>query len=266
MLGIAFYIGLGVLAGFLAGLLGIGGGVIIVPGLAYVFSLVGMPANAVMHMATSTSLAAIVFTTLTAVVTQHLKRAIVWSVFWQLAPGIITGTLLGTLLANALSNHLLRLLFGIFVGLTALHLLFFSHSKTITEYQHPLNRWLVIVGGVIIGGCSGLLGVGGGVFAVPILLRLRLTIHQAAATSSACAFLLSLVGTLSYMITGWHLTGLPLGSTGYVYWPAVLAIALSSIPLVPLGTKLAQHLSADVLIRVFAIFLLLITVDMLVRF
>lgn len=266
MLGISFYILLGIISGLLAGMLGIGGGVIIVPGLAFIFKYLNMPPAAIMHMATSTSLACIVLTTGMAVITQQKQKTIDWSIFLPMAPGIILGTIGGTLLATFLPGQFLKTIFGIFLIFIAV-LLFLKNPQPIAtdlSQEKIPNKWLLLSSGIVIGFLSGTLGVGGGVFAVPIFLHLGLTAHRAMATSSACAFLLSLVGTLSFIMIGLslHFSKLPKDSTGYIYWPAVFSIALVSLIFVPLGTKLAHRLPAKTLKNVFAVFLLLVALDM----
>ena len=254
---------LGALAGFLAGLLGVGGGVIIVPGLANAFPAFGMPKEAIMHMAASTSLASVFFTAISAVIIQHRNRAINWSLFQQIAPGIIIGTVMGAIIANHLSTYLLAKCFGGFMFFVAFRILFTKPPAVI--HQAELKNITKIGIGCVIGFVSGLIGIGGGAVSIPIFLRLGLTPHQAGATSSACVLLLAFVGVISFTITGWHSTGLPPGSTGYIYWPAVIIIAISSMIAVPFGTKLGKKISGKLLKRLFAIFLLLVACDMLVQ-
>lgn len=249
------------MVGVLAGLLGIGGGVVIVPSLAYVFTNVGLPQAVIMHMAESTALAAITLPTLTAVIVQQRKKAIRWDIFRSLSIGIILGTMIGAASASLLSSQTLKILFGLFISAVAMHMFFSKKQEFVDSYKQPKGG-TGILAGFLVGAVSGMLGIGGGIFVVPILLRFGLSAHNAAATSSACALMLSIVGTLSYIATGWNISGLPPGSSGYVYWPAVLGIGLASIIFVPLGTKLASLLSGKTLIRIFAGFLLLVGILM----
>lgn len=253
------------MVGVFAGLLGIGGGIIIVPSLAYVLVHTGIPETLIMHMAESTALAAITFSTFTAVLVQHRKKAIRWDIFRSLAIGIVIGAMLGAASASLLPNDVLKILFGIFISLVAIHM-FFTKKESVTDsFRHP-HLWIKIIAGFLVGVFSGMLGIGGGIFVVPILLRFGLSAHTAAATSSACALLLSIVGTVSFIATGWNVAGLPSAATGYVYWPAVLGIGLASVISVPLGAKLADVLSGKALIRFFAVFLFLVGVLMLLGF
>lgn len=254
---------IGLLAGLLAGLLGIGGGVIVVPGLATAFAQFNIPPEAVMHMAASTALTSILFTAISAVYHQHQQHTIEWNLFRQLAPGIILGTVFGAITANHLSSRTLQILFGIFMLFVALRILF---SKKQHAYEKAeLKSFTRLMIGIAIGSASGLLGIGGGAVSIPVFLRLGLTPHRAAATSSACVLLLATVGTITFMLTGHHTQGLPAGSIGYVYWPAVLCIAFSSMVAVSFGTKLARKLSGTTLKKIFAIFLLVVAIEMLVR-
>lgn len=265
MIGISLYIFLGIIAGLLAGLLGLGGGVLIVPGLALIFNFLGIPPEKIMHMATSTSLASIIFTTLTAAIIQHRRGNIDWYVVWHLLPGIFLGVIGGTSLANALPNSALRIFFGIFLGIIAFHLLF-KRKKSTEETEKPKpSQWLQLIAGVITGLLGGILGIGGGIFVIPVLLHLGLDVRRAMATSAVCAFSLSVIGTLNFMIMSWKTPSLMPGTTGYIFWPAAIIIAFTGIFFVPMGNKLANYLSTKALERVFAVFLLLIALDMLVR-
>lgn len=260
--GTLLYIVLGSTSGFLAGLLGIGGGVIVVPGLAYIFSLLHFDPTVIMHMAAGTSLGAIIFTMLVAVLTHRKRNTIEWNIVWRLLPGFAIGAILGALLAADLPTKILKIIFAIFLVAIAVKLFLQKKSEDVEPVAPKL--WVQWLAGIAIGISAGLLGVGGGVLAIPILLRFGLKPHNAAATSSACSLFLSIVGTLSFIAVGWHDPALPVGSTGYVYWPAVLGIAVFSSLLVPLGANLARRLSGDALQRIFAVFLLIIAVDMMI--
>lgn len=254
---------LGIGAGFLAGMLGIGGGVIVIPGLATAFSYFNMmPNNAIMHVAESTSLTAIMFTALIAVIVQHRGKKIDWQLFRQLAPGIIVGTILGAVIAALLSSNVLKIVFGLFMLYVAIQMLL-TKQKIETE-RKTLSKFAQIGSGFLIGSASGLLGIGGGAISVPLFLRLGISAHDAAGTSSACVLLLAVVGAISFIFTGMDATGLPANSTGFIYWPAVICVAIASMIFVPLGTKLARQLSSTTLKRIFAVFLMLVAAHMLI--
>lgn len=263
MFEISLYLSLGAITGFLAGLLGIGGGVISVPGLVYAFSFLAIPQVILMHLAEGSSIAAIALTMIVAVLTHHKNKMIDWIIVKQLAPGIVVGCILGVFIAAFLPTKALKVIFGIFVLVIAVQLLW-SHKRE-KSVSPPPSLLIQKASGIFVGLLSGLLGIGGGVVAVPLLLRFGLPIHQASATSTTCALLASLIGTISFSMAGWYVAGLPSGATGYVYWPAALCVGIAGIVFVRFGTRLAKRLSGTVLKRLFALLLLIIGVDMLVR-
>lgn len=257
------YIFIGVLAGFLSGLLGIGGGTVLVPGLLAVFAHAGIPSQLQMHLATSTALASIIFSSLVAVYQQQRSFSINWCLFRQLAPGMIFGIITGALIALILSTQTLKLLFSLFLFSIAFKI-FFNKNKVErreTIYLTPLKKWAI---GISIGAISGLLGIGGGAIAVPIFLRLGLSTHHAIATSSACVLLLAIIGAFTFTVTGFHVHNLPVGSGGFVYWPAVIGVSIGSMVVVPLGTRLGKRLRGHHLRKIFALFLLVVGVTMLI--
>jgi uncharacterized membrane protein YfcA len=265
MIGILLYLLTGIGAGLLAGLLGVGGGVIVVPALAFIFSYLNMPKDAIMHMAASTSLAAMIFTTFAAVLAQQKRQMINWPVFRHLAAPIAIGTVAGAAISSLLSTQILGFIFGVFMIIVALRMLLQKKDEESSVPPHLPDRFILYTAGSAIGALSGLLGIGGGALTVPILLHFGYRAHESAATSSACALLLSVIGTLIFAIGGWEAHGLPAGSTGYIYWPAALVIAFMSMIFVPLGTKLARRLSSNTLKRVFGGFMLVVGLDMLLK-
>lgn len=257
------YITIGLLAGFLAGLLGIGGGTILVPGLLAIFSHAGIPESLQMHMATSTALTSIIFTSLIAVYHQQRSFSINWPLFKQLVPGMTVGIIAGALFALLLSTKSLKLLFSLFLFSVAFKL-YFHRSPRIKKEITVLNtfkKWSI---GFFIGIVSGMLGLSGGVISVPVFLRLGLSTHSAIATSSACVLLLAILGTITFTLTGLHASNLPLGSLGFVYWPAVVGISIGSVLFVPVGTKLGKRVAGNVLRRFFALFLFVLGITLLI--
>lgn len=257
-----FYILIGAFAGFLSGLLGIGGGTVLVPGLLFAFSHAGLPIQLQMHLATSTALASIIFSSLVSVYQQQRSFSINWSLFRQLAPGMIIGIVMGASIALLLSTQFLKLLFSLFLFSVAIKIFFNKKSerKEIINLT-SIKKWTL---GISIGIISGLLGIGGGAIAVPIFLRLGLSTHHAIATSSACVLLLAIIGAITFTITGLHAQNLPAGSGGFVYWPAVMGVAMGSILFVPLGTRLGKRTSGYHLRKIFALFLLVLSTMMLI--
>lgn len=257
------YILIGLSAGFLSGLLGIGGGTILVPGLLAVFSHANISTQLQMHLATSTALASIIFTSFITVIHQQRSLSINWSLFRQLVPGMVIGIITGALTALFLSSHVLKALFSLFLFSVALKILFGENEfeKKDVISLDLFKKWSV---GFLIGVISGLLGIGGGAIAVPVFLRLGLSTHHAIATSSACILLLSIIGALTFTVTGFHARDLPTGSAGFVYWPAVLGVSIGSILVVPLGTRLGKRIAGHHLRKLFALFLLVIGITMII--
>lgn len=255
------YLATGAVAGVLAGLLGVGGGLIIVPALAFIFATQGVPDAIAMHMALGTSLATIVMTSTSSVRAHHKRGAVLWQVVWRLTPGIVVGTLMGAMLADMLSSGTLKHIFGIFALLVALQM---GLGAKPAPHRRLPGRSGMGLAGWIIGGVSAIVGIGGGSLTVPFLTWCRVGIHNAVATSSACGLPIALAGSLGFIITGWNETALPAYSSGYIYWPAMAGIATASVLFAPLGAKFAHALPADILKKFFAIFLALLGTRMLV--
>nr|VFK13399.1 MAG: Uncharacterized membrane protein YfcA [Candidatus Kentron sp. LFY] len=252
---------LGVVAGILAGLLGIGGGVVIVPVLFWILGArAEMPTAHLMHIALGTSLATIVVTSLSSIRAHHRRGAVQWPIVGKLAPGLVIGVLLGAVVADALSSDGLRLFFAVFILLISVRLGF--DIEVHPRRQLPGGAGIGIAG-LFIGKISALVGIGGGTLTVPFLLWCNVPIRHAVATSAAGGFPIAVAGTAGFMATGWHVADLPAWSSGYVYWPAFAAIAPVSLLFAPLGAKLAHTLPVDVLKRLFAVYLVLVGVGML---
>jgi uncharacterized protein len=255
------YILVGALAGLLAGLLGVGGGIIIIPALVFIFSTqTSIPSEALMLYVVGTSLASIIATTIFSLSIQHRRGFVSWAMFLKLLPGIVIGTVLGILLANFLDTHVLKALFGVFMILMAAQTFFRFKQSRHEELPGRLNCGIA---SIFIGLSSGLLGIGGGALTVPYLTYFKISIRQAMAASTACGIVIAVTGMVGYIITGLHQVGAPAWSSGYVYWPAVLAIGLLSPFFVMLGAKLSQRLPVEILRRIFAIFIFIVGLQML---
>lgn len=255
------YLLLGVFAGTLAGLLGVGGGLVMVPVLVFIFQGQAMPGAVIMHMALGTSLAIIMLTSLSSIRAHQQRGAVLWVVCGRLTPGIVLGALSGAVVADALPDAVLKPVFGIFELLVALQMWLGVRPSM----QRSLPDWPgMSVAGWVIGTVSAIVGIGGGTLTVPFLTWCRVGIHNAVATSAACGLPIAVAGTLGFIATGWNETGLPDRSSGYVYWPAFAAVAITSILFAPLGARLAHALPADKLKKFFAIFLAILGVRMLV--
>lgn len=253
---LALYLGFGGLAGILSGMFGIGGGVVIVPFLVWLFAGRGFPPESIMVTAVATSLATIVVTSVSAVHAHHRRGAVDWATVLRLAPGILLGSVLGSVIADHLPVQWFKLIFALFLLYVAARLLLGSHHDG--AHARTPGRALFALAGVGIGALSALLGIGGGTLSVPFLLKCRYSIRQAVAISSACGFPIAVAGTSTYVVLGWHKASLPEWSFGYVYLPAFAGIILTSIPFAPLGARLAHRLPTTGLRRVFALLLALL--------
>jgi uncharacterized membrane protein YfcA len=251
---------LGAVAGLVAGLLGVGGGLIIVPALSWLFYQQGVPSDVLMQLAVGTSLATIVATSVSSAWAHYRHRAILLPVFISLTPGIIMGALLGAQVADALPETGLRRVFAIFELLVAVQMFFNFHPAA--NWQLP-GRIGMVLAGSVIGLVSSIVGVGGGTLTVPFLVACAASIRNAIATSAACGFSIALAGSLGFILAGWQQPGLPEYSLGYVYLPAFLVIIVASVMTAPLGAWLTHHLPVAVVKRLFALFLMAVGIRML---
>ena len=254
------YLLVGVVAGTLAGLLGVGGGLIIVPALAWVFRDAGFPDEVVMHLAVGTSLAIIVFTAASSVRAHQRRGAVRWDLTARLAPAVVVGVLGGVTLASALSTRGLALVFGLLEVLVAAYMAWGGRPRAGKGRPGPVDMALTGCG---IGLVSGLAGIAGGTMTVPLLVWWQVPMHVAVATSAAVGVPIAVAGALGFVVTGWT-ADLPPWSLGYVYLPALLGIAATSVLFAPLGATLAHRLRTGVLRRVFAVFLAMVGIRMLV--
>jgi len=245
----ACYALLGLFAGLSAGLLGIGGGLIIVPVLAGLFASQGFAAQHVMQLAVGTALATMVFTSLSSTWAHHRRGAVHWPLMRQLSIGIVMGGWLGGVLAVWLGGLLLAGLFGVFELLVATQMAF---GKPPAPHRTAPGRLRNLVSGVLIGVVSTLLGIGGGTMTVPFLVWHNVDVRQAVGTSAACGLPIGLVGAFGFLVVGWGRADLPAGASGYLYWPAVLAISVTSVLGAPMGAWLAHRLQRQLLKSVFA--------------
>ncbi len=254
------YLLLGVAAGLLAGMLGVGGGLVIVPALLWLFVQQGFDGSVLMHLALGTSLATIVLTSLSSIRAHQRRGAVVWPVVGRLTPGIVLGAWLGAAIAHLLPTHTLRTLFGVFELLVAAQLaLELSPSP---HRQLPGSSATAAVGGVI-GTVSAIVGIGGGTLTVPFLVWCNVELRRAIATSAACGLPIALAGAIGFVVSGWQHPALPPASSGYLHWPALSGIALTSMLMAPLGARLAHTLPVATLKRLFALFLALLGIRLL---
>ncbi len=243
---------LGAATGFAAGLLGIGGGMVMVPFLTMLFTARGFPVEHIVHMAIATSLATILFTSLSSVRAHHRRGAVLWPVARWLAPGIVVGSLIGAQVAGWLKTGWLALVFAIFVGFSATQMLF--DRKPAPTRELPRHAGMIGVGS-IIGFISSIVGAGGGFISVPFMTWCNVRIHNAVATSAALGFPIALAGAIGYVIAGLHEARVPPGNIGYINVPSLLCIVATSVLTAPLGAKTAHAMDVKSLKRVFAMLL-----------
>lgn len=231
------FLALGALVGFLAGLLGIGGGFTIVPVLIEVFSREGFATQHLVPMAIGTSAGTIVFTAFSSARAHHARGAVNWPIVWSLAPGLVAGSLLGPQIASALPSSIMAMLFGAFIWFGAYRM--FRNKPPKAARELPGRPGLFAVGAVI-GTVAGMVGIGGAFMSVPFMTRCNVKLHTAVATSAALGIPIAIAASVGYVVAGLRKTGLPSYSIGYVYLPALVAIVLTSTLLAPLGARVAH--------------------------
>lgn len=251
---------LGTVVGILAGLFGIGGGLVIVPALTLLFSVHGFHADIVMLMAVASSLATIILTAISSVWAHHRLKSLLWTKVWRLTPTIMLGSALGAIVAKHISSEALRLTLVLFLTYVGVQMALQVQAQASNKTQSKTSDAIV---GLFIGGLSAIVGIGGGTLTVPYLIQGQYAMRQAVAIASACGLPIAIAGTISYSLLGWQDTRLPEYSLGYIYLPAFLGISASSIFTAPLGAKLAHRLPAKTLKRYFSILLFIMAAKLL---
>jgi uncharacterized membrane protein YfcA len=232
---IVVFVLLGAIVGLLAGLLGIGGGMTMVPFLTIIFTREGFPPDHIVHMAVATSTATIMFTSISSAREHHRHGAVLWSVVAGLAPGIIVGSLLGPQIVGGMSTAVLAGFFGVFVAFSATQMLL--DRKPAPTRELPGKPALFGVGSGI-GLVSSMVGAGGGFLSVPFMTWCNVRIHNAVATSAALGLPIAVAGTVGYVLAGLRQAGMPPYTIGYIYAPALLAIVAASVLSAPIGAGL----------------------------
>lgn len=262
MIEIILLLGLGAFSGFIAGLLGVGGGLIIVPALLYL--LAGQVEHSIlMHTAVGTALATIVFTSLASVYAHHQHGAIHWHNFRKLTPTILLGALSGAMLTKTMSFDFMRLFFAGF-ELTAAVILYFGLSSS--THVDKLSRWVWIVVGYLIGLVSAIVGIGGGTMTTPFLTYNKVNIKNAIATSAAVGLPIAIAGVIGFMLAGWNRESVEsvIASFGFIHIQAVLNITLMSVIFAPLGAKVTYRINGKKLKKFFALLLALLGILVLI--
>jgi uncharacterized membrane protein YfcA len=254
---------LGLLTGFLAGLLGIGGGMVMVPFLTLMLGNQGVSPDLAVKMAIATSMATIIFTSISSVRAHHKKQAVRWDLVKGLAPGIVMGSFLASMGAfAALKGSYLALFFALFVGFSATQM--FLDKKPAPNRQVPGTPGLLGAGGVI-GFLSGMVGAGGGFVSVPFMTWCNVAIHNAVATSAALGFPIALANVIGYVVAGQSVPNLPEHSFGYLWLPGLVVIASCSVFMAPVGATAAHKLPVKQLKRSFASVLYVLAAYMLYK-
>jgi uncharacterized membrane protein YfcA len=251
---------LGLLAGFLAGLFGIGGGMIIVPVLVLLFSSHGFPEHLVPIMAIATSLATIVLTSIASVWAHYRLGAVIWPKVLRLMPGVMLGAVLGAVIADHIASEWLRYIFIAYLSYAGFHMAVQTQPK---HGRSPSSCFLDGFVSVIIGLTSALVGIGGGTLTVPYLVFFQIPMRNAVAVASACGLPIALTASISYALLGRNATQLPEWSWGYIYLPSFFGIFLSSVITAPIGARLANRLPAQKLKRYFSLFIFILAAKLM---
>ncbi len=260
---IAELLALGVVAGFLAGLLGIGGGMMMVPVLTWLLAGRGVEGGLAVKMAIATAMATIVFTSLSSVRAHQRHSAVRWRIVASMAPGLLLGGMVAGAGAFAvIKGQGLALLFAAFVGYSAVQMWLDRKPHPARVMPGPAGQALVGAG---IGFASGLLGAGGAFLSVPFMTWCNVSPRHAVGTSAALGFPIALASTLGYLVSGWRLPAALPGALGYLYLPGMAIVTVGSVSLAPLGARTAQRIDTRLLRRLLAVLLLVLAGSMLHR-
>ncbi len=252
---------LGIFGGFVAGLFGVGGGLTIVPFLFMLFTAQGFPPEHVMHLALGSSMATIVFTSISSMRAHHAHGAVNWGIVKAMAPGLALGTFGGSLFTGLIPTRPMIAVFVVIVYGAATQMMLDAKPKPHRQMPGPLGTFGV---GVVIGTVSSLVAAGGGFLSIPFMVFCNVAIHGAVGTSAALGFPIALAGSIGYLLAGTHDASLPAYSAGYIYLPAFVGVVVMSMLVAPLGAKLAHRLPVKKLKRAFGAFLALLATKMLV--
>lgn len=249
----------GSLVGFLSGLIGIGGGIVVVPALVLLFDHFGMPAGVDIRMAVGTSLAVMIFTTLRSLAA-HLKYKVeFWSIAHYLVLPVAIGVVISGIIAHYMHPEILKIFFATFLLFVALRLLLEGSNKKRRSLPSPP---VLIFVGFIMGSISGLLGVGGSSTTIPFLSYFDVSMRKAVMVAICIGIVVSVVGTITFILTGLYHGNLPQYSIGYVNWPAWIVLSISSMLVAPWGAQFSHHLPTYKLRKIFAVFVLLVCIHM----
>lgn len=256
------YLLLGTIAGFLAGLFGVGGGTILVPAMLFFFDAQHFFPEHTMHLALGTSMATILFTSAASAYKHHQHAAVQWDIVRRITPGILLGTVLGAALASGIPTAGLAVFFALFVYFAAAQILV---GKTPDPSRQLPGTAGMSLTGTLTGLLSSLVSIGGGTVVIPFLLWCNVPLKNAIGTSAAIGFPVAVGGTLGYVATGIGVTGLPPHSLGFVYLPCLLWTATASVLAAPFGAKVAHRVKTGQLRKLFALLLLALATKLLFK-
>jgi uncharacterized membrane protein YfcA len=256
------YLVLGAIAGFLAGMFGVGGGLVLVPVLIFLFDSQQFPSEHVMLLALGTSMAAILFTSLASLREHHRHGAVNWRVVRNITPGILLGTGMGASLAASIPTRGLAIFFALFVYSVAVQMLLDMRPHASRQLPGAAGMTLT---GMLTGCLSSLVSIGGGSIVVPFLVWCNVPLRNAIGTSAAIGFPVAVGGTIGYVLTGFGIPVLPTHSLGFIYLPALFWISLASIITAPLGAKATHQLKTGILRKLFALLLLVLATKLLLK-
>ncbi|AXK39094.1 sulfite exporter TauE/SafE family protein [Crenobacter cavernae] len=250
----------GAIAGFLAGLLGVGGGLVIVPVMVWFLSSAKLGGDHVQHLAVGTSLAVMVFTSFSSVLAHHRRGAVDWSIVRGMAPGIVLGTFAGSQIAGLIPSDSLKWFFVVYAYAIAAQMFF--NAKPTAHRAMPGRLGQLGASGVI-GVVSSFVGIGGGSMSVPFMSWCNVPIHRAIATSAALGWPIAVSGAVGYLASGWNVSGLPWGAAGFVYLPAMATLMVLTVLLAPAGASAAHKLPVAKLKKAFALLMAVMASQML---
>ena len=254
------YLLLGLFVGLFAGMLGIGGGMLLVPLLVFMYSAQDFPADRVLHLALGTSLTTIVFTSLSSIRAHHKRGAVRWDIFRRAAAGLVIGTFFGAFIADWLDSRYLAIVFVIFVSYSATQMILDKKPEPSRRLPGPAG---MAAGSGVVGVISSLVGAGGGVVSIPLMVMCNVPIRNAVGTSAALGLPIALAGAAGYAYTGLGEHGLPPMTLGYIYLPALIGIVIGTFVTVPVGARLAHTMPVTRLKRIFAFILFALAAKML---
>ncbi|AXX92542.1 hypothetical protein CPU12_01605 [Malaciobacter molluscorum LMG 25693] len=251
---IPILLGSGIIAGLLAGLLGVGGGIVIVPMLYHIFMYMHIDISIAMPLAIGTSLSTIVVTSIISARSHHKKGGIDWELSKRWIPFVIFGVLLGTISSKFIDGSNLKFMFGVLLLIISINMIVSSFKTLVISNELP-GKFRQSIFATLLGGFASMLGIGGGTLMVPLLTLFSFPIHRAVSTASIFGLIISVPATISYIIIGWNIENLPIASTGYVNWIAFIILVPMTMFFAPFGVKLAYKLNVKQLKIAFAVFL-----------